>query len=383
MSERIEQLWVDAQVTDHPITRKILANSPVLPATILSEQEIHNRLSTLSLSEGKRIVLLTRYPGKLVKPCPATNSPYICCQYTVINQANQCPFDCTYCILQGYLEYPLNRIFVNIEDIFREVETLQQEGPGRFFRFGTGELGDSLALDAISHMADEWIPFFNKRRNALLELKTKSVKIDSVLKHDPKHIVVGWSLNPPSIIQKEELFAATLDERLEAAKSCQDAGFLLSFHFDPILWFPGWQDNYSELIDQLFQIIDWRRVAWISLGTLRFPPALKPVIESRFPGSDIVYEEMIRGEDGKQRYPRPRRIQMYREIYHHLKKDRPDLFVYFCMEAPSVWKQVTGEMPESNADLDFRFAKSIHNRFPEVEMDEPKREFYHEVKSQF
>lgn len=381
MSERIEQIWVDAQAAGHPITQRILANQSTLPYTILSEREIHARLSELTLTEGKRIVLLTRYPGRLVKPCPATNHPYICCQYTVINQANQCPFDCTYCILQGYLEYPLNRLFVNLEDIFREIEMMQSDEPRRFFRFGTGELGDSLALDAISGMSADWIPFFNQRRNALLELKTKSVQIDAVLKQNPKHVVIGWSLNPPAVIQKEELFAADLAARLKAAKKCQDAGYLLSFHFDPILWSPDWQIKYSRLIAQLFDAINWKRIAWISLGTLRFPPHLKPVIESRFPGSDIVYQEMIRGEDGKQRYPKPRRIEMYQSIFHHLKKGRPDLFVYFCMESSSVWKRVTGDAPDSNADLDFRFAESVHSRFPNVEMDEPQRDFYHEVKT--
>jgi hypothetical protein len=53
------------------------------------------------------------------------------------------------------------------------------------------------------------------------------------------------------------------------------------------------------LIDELYENIDPARIAWISLGSLRFPPAMKEKIIERYPHSKIPYGEFIRGQDQK------------------------------------------------------------------------------------
>jgi spore photoproduct lyase len=85
---------------------------------------------------------------------------------------------------------------------------------------------------------------------------------------------------------------------------------------------------------------------------------------------------MIKGLDGKMRYPRPLRVMMYQKIVDALQKAGSNIFLYFCMEPPWVWKQVFGKYPGSNAELDFWFAESIFTRFPEIEMDKPHLRFY-------
>ena len=120
-------------------------------------------------------------------------------------------------------------------------------------------------------------------------------------------------------------------------------------------------------------------MTWISLGTLRFPPALKDVIAKRFPGSRILYDEMIRGLDGKMRCVRPLRVELYQAVTGWIREQAPDVFLYFCMESPPVWDAVFEEHPESNADLDFRFARHIHDRFAdEIDMDRPEHSNYTE-----
>src|SRR4030042_461380 len=168
--------------------------------------------------------------------------------------------------------------------------------------------------------------------------------------------------------------AASLEKRLSAARLCQDWGFLLGFHFDPVLMRPGWENGYRNVIKKIGTTVDARRIAWVSLGTLRFPPELKSRIQARFPGSSILGEEMIRGLDGKMRCLRPLRTEAYRKMAGWLKDLEPELFVYLCMESPAVWEQVFGESPSSNADLDWRFARSLWKRFPELEMEEPARD---------
>ena len=74
-----------------------------------------------------------------------------------------------------------------------------------FFRIGTGEITDSLALEPYTGMVGELIPYFAEQPNVLLELKTKSDCVDSLLAIDPKgRVVVAWSMNPQTVIDLDE-----------------------------------------------------------------------------------------------------------------------------------------------------------------------------------
>ncbi|PIZ62354.1 MAG: hypothetical protein COY19_11380, partial [Candidatus Marinimicrobia bacterium CG_4_10_14_0_2_um_filter_48_9] len=121
-------------------------------------------------------------------------------------------------------------------------------------------------------------------------------KIENLLGLDHKgHTVISWSVNPQAIIEAEEHKAASLAERLEAMRKIQDAGYKIGLHFDPILYHENWRENYIELIHQLFNVVDPKKVTWISMGTLRFPPEMKDKVLDKFPKSRIMFAELIRG----------------------------------------------------------------------------------------
>ncbi|MBN2103938.1 hypothetical protein JW835_07855 [bacterium] len=376
MISRIQEIIIHPDIVESELAKRVLSNRCEIPFKITSTVP-----ETIPLRTGKKILYVTDMPGRLVKPCPATGLPYLCCQYTVIHSCLQCPADCTYCVLQNYLDMPVISLNVRLPDIINEINGLLRNQPRRFFRFGTGELGDSLALDPLTGLSKDFILFFKKQRNAIIELKTKSVHIERLLEIDPANTVVSWSVNPEPVIRTEELHTPSLKMRLDAARQCQEAGYLLGFHFDPILHINHWELLYREVVDQIFSSVDANRVAWISLGSLRFPPALKQVIQSRFPGTRIIYEEMIRGLDGKMRYLKPLRTALYQHIYQRIRSFAPDVFIYFCMELPQIWERITGKHPMNNAELDYWFAESLWRRFgPELNMDEPRLPDYPLVK---
>jgi len=84
---------------------------------------------------------------------------------------------------------------------------------------------------------------------------------------------------------------------------------------------------------------------------LRFPPALKTVIQKRFPESNIIYEEFITGPDGKMRYFKPLRIKLYRKIMACIRELAPTLLVYLCMEDDEVWQESLGFKPSEVGGL--------------------------------
>ncbi|HDN58379.1 MAG: hypothetical protein DRP91_00095 [Candidatus Neomarinimicrobiota bacterium] len=353
---------------------KILGEHSLSYELIDSEDEIHQICPG---SDPKTSILLTRSKGEVVKNCPGTQESYLCCGYKVINQTLNCPMECTYCILQYYLNQPATVVYTDFDRIFSQVDSLLKNSEGKILRIGTGELSDSLALPGSIIFAREAIKFFSSKKDVFFELKTKTVNVNSLIGiHHGDNIVISWSLNPDPVIAKEEKKASSLRSRIDSARKAMEDGYLVGFHFDPIILHNGWEENYREIVHLIYENIPPERIAWISLGSLRFPPTTKEKIARRHPETRIIFQEMIKGLDGKLRYPRPLRVKMYRLIFEELKKVDNPPFIYFCMESQSVWKDVTGITPQNNKNFEFIFARSLFERFPELKLTPPREEIY-------
>lgn len=361
----IKHIHVEESCLEIPYTQAILERSG-LPYSVVMEggasgivpgEYPHN------LGVGKQHLLLCKNKGHFFKPCPATRE-YRCCDYQVLNIGMNCPMDCVYCILQAYLNNPYLSFFVNIEELLDELRHTLDAQPDDFFRIGTGEFTDSMALDRLTGLSRILVRFMADQKKAVLELKTKSAVIDNLkgLQHNGRTIV-SWSLNSPTIMTKEELRVATLSERLAAAKQCAEWGYSLAFHFDPIIDHPGWRQGYEETIERLFQSVPADSIVYISMGAFRYLPKLKIIGTGRFPGSNIYYQEFIEGLDGKSRYFRSRRVQLYKHIYRLLKeKISKSCCVYFCMESDEIWQEVMGFRPEEKGGLRRMLDRSVNHR---------------------
>jgi spore photoproduct lyase len=278
----------------------------------------------------------------------------VCCNYYVVNLSKNCIYDCSYCFLQDFLgNNPMQVAYVNVEDLLGELEEVFTQYPDRKFRVGTGELTDSLALDAIVPYTAYLLPFFNQQSNAVLELKTKSDQIANLLDHsDPTNIIVSWSLNPQTVIDQEEKGTPSLAQRLESAKACLDKGYRIGFHFDPIILIPGWEDAYQQLVNILCDSLPIAKVEWVSLGSFRYRPSLKSIIKNRHPQTHLFTSEHLPSKDGKFRYLRPLRNHAYKTIRGYLKSRLEELNIYICMETQEIWEGVTGKTPRSDEKLD-------------------------------
>ncbi len=285
------------------------------------------------------------------KRCPCTRQA-VPCGYHIFNLSFGCIYECAYCYLQEYVNTPgllfpadIDRFLERLSDyLIHPATRLWQRG--RRLRLGTGEFSDSLMLDNLTGYSLPLVEFFRGRDDVVFELKTKSANIENLLKKDPRgNIVVAWSLNPREIISQNELYTAALDARLSAASLVSEAGYRTAFHFDPVFFFPGWEESYRDVIGELFETIDPGRVAWISLGTFRFKPRLKKIIEARFPGNKILDAEMVLGYDGKLRYPPRVRSRIYRFLIDELLKENRSLPIYLCMENKAMWKELQLNFP--------------------------------------
>jgi spore photoproduct lyase len=172
----IRQVVVEDGATNHPVTQKILKD---LEGTFVSQWK-GAQSGSGEQDMGKQTLRLISYRGEFLKPCPGTKE-YICCGYQILNLATNCPLECSYCILQSYLNQPDLRVYVNLERRIEQVMEVIDLRPHRIFRVGTGEFTDSLALDPIARWTDLLVPLFSSRKNAILEFKTKTVNIRNLL----------------------------------------------------------------------------------------------------------------------------------------------------------------------------------------------------------
>ncbi|MDR2442599.1 MAG: DNA photolyase [Deltaproteobacteria bacterium] len=301
-------------------------------------------------------LVVTKHQGSFLRPCPATPR-YNCCGLNIFHFGQGCDLGCSYCILSAYLGTEAVIVFGNISDGLEALKTRLDQmklglyqplsgAPEPSYRFCTGEFTDSLLLDSQTKLSEKLIAIFRDRPPFILELKTKTAEVDHLLNLDHGgRVVISFSVNSLFISQNFEPKAAPIIDRLKAAEKASKYGYKIGLHFDPIVFYPGWERGYEDIISQMAQILDSKAIAFISLGCFRYLPALKPVMLKTRP-SPLFNAEFIRGGDGKMRYPRPIRRLMYRRVLEFLKPlIHPTTKVYLCMESGRIWQEVFGFDP--------------------------------------
>jgi len=353
-SLKFSEIYFTEDAEGLPLTEKIFAlfkSAEKIALESAKELCFAPQNSPEEVTRAKKALFLTVKKNNFIEKCPGTDG-HLCCNYFVAKNILGCPADCSYCYLQAYLNTRAITVFVNTADFLRDFE---DAASGQTLRIGTGEFSDSLLMDSVLDVNKNLIEICS-RTNSLLELKTKSADVAGLLKLEHRErTVMAWSLNPSALAETEETGAASPLKRISAAAAAAENGYPVAFHFDPLIYFENWEKAYEELIERLFSKISPEHIAWISLGALRYDPAIKAVIYSRFPDSKILCGEFIRGNDGKQRYLKYIRMEMFSKIRAMLEKHGKNMSIYLCMESPEMWKQSFGKLPSDIPRLDSIF----------------------------
>lgn len=350
----LDQIWIDEDAQDEPLTRRILsklASVPVLRGDRMHAEQRRMELEPDPLVSGKRILRLMRHKGAFVKPCPGTPE-YVCCGLQIFHIGQGCPMDCRYCALQVYFNRSVLEVFVNEQDGLAALDDHLKRNAERFHRICTGEFTDSLALEPLTGIASSLVERFSQYPNASLEIKTKTDFIEPLMDLHPNgRVVLSFSMNAQTISRTEERRAASLSRRLAAAALAVRKGFRIGFHFDPIILIPGWEQAYAETIDRIYEAVEASAIVWISMGVLRFAPALKDVVRVRFGPVPYFHDGFVRASDGKSRLYVDRRIDVYSRLADRIRRHHPEATIYLCMESSHVWEQALGIAMKSDEDL--------------------------------
>jgi DNA repair photolyase len=194
----------------------------------------------------------------------------------------------------------------------------------------SGNLSDSLAFEGVRALIARLIELFRTESEAkgrphalLLVTKGGTKECRPLFGAAPsRNVLVSFSVNSRAAARDHEQGAASVEDRLEAARQLKAAGWRVRIRIDPMIL--GY--DYAWIIDQVRRLAPER----VTLGTLRAEPALIRL------DSEGLFAKLKRPADpkGLARYPKADRIAIYRQGVDALRAVCP---VALCEETQDVW----------------------------------------------
>ncbi len=330
------KIYITEEIKSYKKGREILEKIKNYTA-IESEAEFVNMIKSkqLSYKEEKQYMFFGVKKGKFLKEYYLDEKFRGIKEEYYLSYENNCPFNCLYCYLREYYGHGAFIFYVNIEDMFAELDGFKKKGA----MISCGIVNDSLVMDSITGITKDLIEYFKTREDITLEIRTKSKNIGNLIEAGgAENIITSFTFSPQEIIEKYELGTASLEERVDAAVKLQQAGFKIGLRIDPMINVENCSEKYDEMAEKIFEKLDKNMIANIGIGTLRYRKGLKQLV-TRETKTDLFYSEIITGIDGKERYFKSIRLEMYKNIVRKIK-EYGEFEIYLGMEPDYVWQEV-------------------------------------------
>ncbi len=285
-------IYVEKEVADHARTRAILAKFPqaqVIEIGHYKDVFCRSRQNYMLQHKAQSLILAAKHGRLVYEGAPVCQSfgnenfYYTSCMMN-------CIYNCEYCYLKGM--YPSGNVvvFVNLEDIFAELQGMLSEHPVYLcVSYDT----DLLAFEQITGYAAEWVKFAAKcgreGYDLKIELRTKCAS-PAFWERNPatKNIVAAFTMSPEEVIASYEHGTSSLAQRIEAAYAAAEAGFPVRLCFDPMIYIPGWEEKYDAMLAQIFEKIDSGSIMDVSVGTFRVSQDYLKKMRKNEPDSAVV-----------------------------------------------------------------------------------------------
>ncbi len=236
-----------------------------------------------------------------------------------------CIYDCRYCFLQGMYRSAHLVLFVNYGDFQTAIEKKINEAPEAETHFFSGYDCDSLALEPITRFLESFLPFFERFPKTLLELRTKSIQVKSLLNRKPvDNCVVAFSFTPEEIAALLEDKTPPVARRLEAMEKLQERGWKLGLRFDPLIYHEQYEEYYERLFQDVFRKIRAESLHSVSLGPFRLPKEGYETIYKLYP-DEKLFSGPLEDRKGMTSYVREIEEEMInlvtRELLRYIPKN--------------------------------------------------------------
>jgi DNA repair photolyase len=289
---------------------------------------------------GKHALLFGEHKSSVRFSAEEGNS---CPNYWHFSAYGFCPYGCRYCFLagtRGVWHSPTVKIFVNLPEIIAEIakvaDRLEKETA-----FYHGKLQDGLALDTLTAYSTILVPFFARHKFARHVLLTKSANVERLLplEHNGR-TTLSWSLSPPEVADCFEENTPGVEERIKAMERVARAGYPVRAVIMPIIPMEGWENLYSRFLRNLLARVPLQR---ITFGGICSYKSARMLMNKKLGPENAICDAMEKASstpDGRVRYRRELRVEIYEHLMNIVRETRPDLAQALCLEEISVWDAV-------------------------------------------
>lgn len=325
-------IYIEQELLSHPRVEKLLIRYAGIPVvTIERYGEVFNRKAqNFRLQKLKPALIVAKKHNKCVLPAPEGYGLGGKHNYYFSHLLN-CIYDCRYCFLQGMYRSAHYVWFVNYEDfseaIIERINQHQVE-PSYFY---SGYDCDSLALEPLTEFVDHFLPVFANYPDALLELRTKSTQIRSLLDRTPQdNCVIAFSFTPDNISRALEHKVPANKKRIESIKKLQQRGWKVGLRFDPLIYDDNYLPSYRQLFDSLFSELDVGGLHSVSLGVFRLPETFYRNMQKLYP-DEKLFAAKIAHQDGMVSYLEDIEKSLLKDCEASLLQHIPEKIYYPCV----------------------------------------------------
>lgn len=266
-------IYIEKELVQNARVQEILGRFPNIPHIDCDHySELFNRNhQNFRIQKQTPSLILARKDNKYVLPVPEGYGVGADRNYYFSHMLN-CVYDCRYCFLQGMYNSANYVLFINYESFEHEMETIINSHADETVGLFSGYDCDSLALEPVSGFVKYFLRLFEKYPQAILELRTKSTQVRTLLERDPlNNCIVAYSFTAESVSKALENKVPSLSKRIDALRRVQNHGWPIGLRFDPVIYSESYEQDFKTLCQQIFAVVDASSVHSVSLGAFRLP----------------------------------------------------------------------------------------------------------------
>lgn len=267
------------------------------------------------------------------------NSGATCWSLYDLHSAYGCFHKCAYC-RRGRV----TTMALNIEDFLDHTDELMGANPWqKVFRYDVET--DCLILEPEYGMCRALVEHYAGLDDRYLILFSKSDNVDFLLDlPHAGHTIMLWTLATPTVSRRIEVDTATTEQRLAAARKCQQAGYTVRFKFKPIVPVAHWREEATAMLEKLFAAVTPDNLSMEMLffdsveefTTIFDPDLFDPELLAR------LREHEAGGQMTDRMHPFP--FDFRAEVYEHYCREiarlAPGTRLSLCAETRDMWERL-------------------------------------------
>ncbi len=267
---------------------------------------------------------------------PGSGRPYVCQGGWGIHSLLGCVHKCNYCG-QGYVV----NLMLNLDEFADVVEQNFQRRPEqKLYRYDL--YSDSICFEPEYGASETLSERFDRSGDKYLLYYTKSDNVDHLLDLPyKKHSIFYLTLSTDTVSREIERDTPSTDERIEALRRCQEAGYRVRVGFSPIIPVRDWRRETTSTLERLFAKV---KPETIRLWVVSMMNAEEAEMLFDVPLLDEEYVAAMRRAapemNGKHSAPFPSdvRAEIYSYYIDEIKRIGPDTPVSLCTEEAQQWE---------------------------------------------